>query len=219
MEPTKQYGIGSNVRLLLGCLLAFAAALFVTSSLLSEQPSSTTSGFDFSPVLKLEAETQTGLKVGERIELARLTGRDGVTLAGVMGAQPVMLAIITPDCGMCTVAADEMKYIREQLATKDIEYHITSFTFPDADLVFRYVDSIAVGAQAFIWKSEQGPPPNEYLTMVVPYHVLVDHTGTIIDKWPGSHAQSTVRKRMGDQIVADTLKIVFHQSQTITSRL
>lgn len=204
MVRTKGNTFWKNLFFLIGCVAAFITSMLITSSLVPERAARVIEGFDFSPVLRLEDETNTGLKVGEVIDLSSLVGKDGQSLANLIDSTPVVLAIITPDCGMCVLAKDEMKYIRENLSPSGTQYYITSFTYPDAESVFRYSDASGVGAQTFIWKADQ-ELPEAFLAMVVPYHVLVDSKGTIIRKWPGSHADEGIRDRMARQIVTDIL--------------
>lgn len=49
--------------------------------------------------------------------------------------------------------------------------------------------------------------------MVIPSHILIDPTGIIVRKWPGTDRNKKVRFRMANQIAADTLEELKHREK------
>jgi len=128
-----------------------------------------------------------GPDLGLKVDLSRLKGKDGKTLASVVGNKPIMVAVTNPDCGLCRTAADEMALVRSELTKKDINYYILFFPreTPATDF-FKYSDSLQIGAESFLWDAQSGPPLESIFTMTTPSHMLVNSDGTVIRVWPGS---------------------------------
>lgn len=173
-------------------------------------------GFDFNP-LRSPGNEWRGPNVGEKIDLTRLRMKDGRNLASIIGKRPIMLVSINPACAMCKTARDEMSYLREELASLDINYYLVGFAAetPQVDF-FSYSDSLKVRTQSFLWNSDAGRPPESIVIMTNPSHLLLNSDGTVIRVWPGSYNDKSVRDRMAHQIIAetlvatDTLKAVVH---------
>lgn len=162
-------------------------------------------GFDFNLLRTAENEWR-GPDTGVKIDLTRLRMKEGKTLASVIGKRPIVLVSVNPACKMCRIASDEMRYLRGKLSSIDISYYIVSFASetPQLDL-FKYGDSLSVGAPSFLWNTEAGRPPESLVTMTNPSHLLLNSDGTVIRVWPGSYEEKSVRDRMARQIIADTL--------------
>jgi hypothetical protein len=71
-------------------------------------------GFDFSGISSKDNKWR-GPDIGEQINLTQLKGKDGSTLAEVVGKRPAMLVAVNPECGVCAVAADEMRHSRPDI--------------------------------------------------------------------------------------------------------
>jgi len=164
-----------------------------------------TEGFDFKRLRAADNEWR-GPEIGEKIDLSRFRAKDGEPLNSTTGKRPIMIVAVNPDCGMCTVASDEMSHLREKLSTMDIKYFIVSVT-PQTTQVdfFKYSDSLNAGAPGYLWNAGAGAPPESLSMMTTPAHLLLNEDGTVIRVWPGSHQDRTVRQRMARQIIADTL--------------
>lgn len=159
-------------------------------------------GFDFS-LLRREENTWRGPDFGEKIDLTQLKGASGTTHLDAGNAQLLMVVAVSPECGMCGVAADEMRYVRDQIAARGIPYYVVSFIPLDNPAgFFKYCDSLGLGVPEFLWTKEQ--PLASLSNMAVPSHLLLDKDGVIIRTWPGSNDDKAFRIRMGNQIVADT---------------
>lgn len=200
--------------LVIGGTIAFALGAFTAKAYFARKqsliPSPNTSpllieGFDFSLIRSSDVEWR-GPNIGEKIDLTRLRTKDGKTLAGVVGQKPIVLVSVSPSCGMCKTARDEMSYLREKLATMDINYYMVCFASETQPLdFFRYSDSLGIGAPSFIWNAEEGRPPESIVIMTTPSHLLLNSDGRVIRVWPGSYNDKAVRDRMARQIIADTL--------------
>lgn len=201
------------IGLIVGAGLAFPLGIRTGKSIAPLEPSPhqnasatllLTEGFNFS-VLRSPDNEWRGPNVGEKIDLTRLLTNDGRTLASAVGERLTMLVSVTPRCGMCKIARDEMVHLREELSRLNIEYCVVSFdsqiSQPD---FFSYVDSLKVGSESYFWSSHAGPPLESLFAMTNPTHLLVDRVGTVIRVWPGSHQDKSVRDRMAKQILSDT---------------
>lgn len=197
----------SAVLVLVCGLLAFAAARYLTTTLLRMKSLPNRSeGFDFNYIVK-NSTVGTGPVIGERIDLENLKGSDDNSLANTIGEHAAVIVAVSPQCGMCSKSADEMSEIRQRLETAGVRYYLVSFepaSLP-ADF-FKFADSLNTGAPAFLRVISGGSSPAPRLTtMLVPSHFLVDRSGVVVSKWPGSSNDELVRQKMANQIVADTL--------------
>lgn len=198
-----------SLYLLSACVAAFAFAMGAASYLTGgfrEIDANTTEGFDFS-FARDEKLDWVGPKVGERISLARLKTQDGDTLASMTGSNLVMVVMVDPDCGACRVAADEMRDVRNRIARAGINYYPASVTARQSPSQFvEYTKSLRIREPALLWQIQEEAPPESLFTMVLPSHLLLDSTGVIVRKWPGTDHSQAIRRRMANQIVADTVE-------------
>ncbi len=164
-------------------------------------------GFDFN-TLRSSNKEWGGPDIGETVDMNRLKGHDGETLASIIGDRPAMLVVVDPRCSMCKVAADQMNYVRNQLLPMRVAYYVTDFSPVDRNFYQRYATGLVDGVPAFLWSQDEVTPPQSLLKIVQPSHILIDHSGTVLRVWPGSNATKTVRDRMGSQIVFDTGVII-----------
>jgi hypothetical protein len=201
--------LSRSLYLLAACVAAFALALGATSYLTEsfrEIDAKTTEGFDFS-FASDEKLDWVGPKVGERISLARLKTQDGDTLASVARNNLVMVVMVDPDCGACKAASDEMRDVRNRIAEAGIKYYPASVTARQSPSQFlEYTMSLGIREPALLWQTQEEAPPISLFTMVLPSHLLLDSRGVIVRKWPGTDKSPSVRRRMANQIVADTVE-------------
>jgi len=197
------------------------SAMFATSLLVNRGKTGFSSfpfeGFDFTANSRNKASA--GPDAGSRIDLTRLKMRDGLSLAGVTHKGLIMLVTVDSQCGACKVASDEMRDIRTRIESYDIEYHPVSFSTsvaaPEEALnFFTYADSLGLNAPACLWTAGNEPPPEKLFLMVLPSHILVNTDGVILRKWPGTDSSSRIRRRMANQIVADTLNELRQRAST-----
>jgi peroxiredoxin len=189
----------------LAVCLSAACLLFTfacSSSLRDKPPLPGVEGYNFTVN---ENESWSGPKIGERIDLARLKDRNGVSLAEWIQGRVAILAFVDPRCGICEYAYDQMRFVNKNAKRAGVGYYTVSVTAstatPDLKALtpsefFQYTDSISVGAPAFLWDAADERPPDKLYSMSVPSHVLIDRNGTIIRKWLGTDQQESVRKRM-----------------------
>lgn len=189
----------------------FAFAAWGTRSLLSSKPRvmlQPGEGFDFKLILD-QNSNNIGPKVGERIDLIKLISSEGKTMASIAGIQPIMIVPISSSCAMCKIAADQMRDVRERVQQLGVQFFPVLLTPSKQPLsFFSYAASLNIDSRAFIWSPEYSPPPESLIKIIVPSHLLLDHTGIVLGKWPGGHKEEAVRKRMANQIVADTAEIL-----------
>jgi len=184
--------------------IAFGLGIYAKTFLTQPDAPLLTEGFDFN-LLRSPQVSWRGPDIGLKVDLTRLKGKDGKTLASVVGKKPIMLGVTNPDCALCRVAADEMTFLRAELVKKDINYYFSTFPgeTPTTDF-FKYSESLNVGAEGFVWDSQSGLPPDSIFTMTTPSHMLLNNDGTVIRVWPGSYRDKPVRDRMARQILFDT---------------
>src|ERR1700730_6705749 len=183
---------------LIGGLVAFALGAFTTKAYITRKQSSIPSpntspflieGFDFH-VLRTPENEWRGPDIGAKIDLTRLKMKDGKTLASLTGKRPIVLVSVNPTCAMCRIASDEMRYLRERLASMNIDYYMVSFAEQNPHLdFFDYGDSLSVGVPSFLWDGEAGRPPESIVIMTNPSHLLINNDGTVICVWPGSYKE------------------------------
>lgn len=200
----------SNWRLMLTCLCAFLLAAAGTSLINSRsreavEATAAEGGYDFGPASD-ESNSGAGPKLGERIDLSHFKGREGVALGEVMGGRAAVIALVDYECDMVKDAAGQMRGLREDLAQRGIGYYVVSLDWRrDRDRFFRETDSLGLQAAPFLWAEGEEIRPAGFWTMVRPSHLLLDGDGTILLKWPGTSADPQTRRRMRQQIIADTL--------------
>jgi peroxiredoxin len=125
----------------------------------------------------------------------------------VIGDHLAMIVAVDNECGMCRIAADQMRYVCEQIAQAGVQYFFVSFTSPGPpSRFFEYIDSLKIDSPAFLWMKDEGQPPVTLSRMIVPSHILIDHTGVVKQVWLGGNDAKPIRDRMANQIVNDTLK-------------
>lgn len=203
MLARKSSQLKSAMLVLLCGFLAFASARYLTPKL-SRLNSSQSEGFDFKPLLN--TNVGTGPAIGERIDLENLRDPDDRSLANTIGEHPALIVAVSPGCPMCKTSADEMKEIRTRVQKVGIEYYVVSFaTSPNPEAFFKFADSLNTGAPAFIRSMSEETPPERFTEILVPSHFLVDRSGKVMRKWPGSANAELIRQRMANQIVTDTL--------------
>lgn len=190
-------------------VIAFAVGVYVAKASLGPKPRPLSpyllEGFDFTLLRKPDNEWR-GPEVGTKIDLTRLKSQDGKTLASVMGTRPAVLVTVNSSCPLCKTASDQMRYIRENLASRDVDYYMVTFASPKPNEdFFLYADSLTVGIPSFKWDAAAGPPDTSIVLMTSPSHMMVHNDGTVIAVWPGSYEDKEVRDRMAKQIVADTI--------------
>jgi hypothetical protein len=210
-----------SLPLILICAVAFISAMLATSLLVNRGKTGFSGlpfeGFDFT--VNSRNNASAGPDAGARIDLTRLKMRDGLSLANATHKSLIMLVTVDSKCGACKVASDEMRDIRNRIKPYDVEYHPISFTAsitaPEASPdFFTYADSLGLNASAFLWAAGTGPPPENLFLMVLPSHILVNTEGVILRKWPGTDNSPRIRRRMANQIVADTLDEIKHRAGT-----
>ena len=184
-------------------LVACAISYFVARK--ARLPHRVTDGYDFNSPEDANA-SWIGPPIGEQIDLNQLKDRAGGSLSTTNGDRLSMLVLVDPECGACRVASDEMRIVRDTVVNARIQYCLVSVTssVPSVDF-FKYTDSLDLDAQAYLWATKEGSPSEKLYSMVLPSHLLVDGTGHIIRKWPGTSTSQSIRFRMAKQIATDAL--------------
>lgn len=196
------------------CGGAFVISMFLSSWLFStsiplpvkvEKQTRTIEGYDFNLVYEEEERNSSGPRIGNTIDLANLKTENGTALSTVIEKEKVILAVVDNECGMCKIAADAMRYVRNQVENQGIKYYIISFT-ASPSILSKFVEATHVDAPFFAWSKSKEHLPEYINSMIVPYHLLIDKTGKIIRRWPGSNKDKYIRDRMANQIVFDVIE-------------
>jgi hypothetical protein len=202
----------SSIRFVVGAIIVFGFGVLSGQILLTSLGSNKnqdkespllTEGFDFKYFRHAEVEWR-GPDIGAKIDLTRLSMKDGTTLASMVGTRPMVLASVNRNCAMCKTASDEMSSLSEKLSSINVDYYIVCFA-PEASPLrfFDFSDSLKVDAPSFLWNRSSGAPAEAVVRMVTPAHLLVNRDGTVIRVWPGSYKDKAIRDRMMYQIAAD----------------
>lgn len=129
------------------------------------------------------------------------------TLAGLAGNNLVMVVLVDPECGACKAASDEMRDVRNRIALAGIKYYPASVTARQSPSQFlEYTQSLGIGGPAFLWQEQDEAASASLFGMVLPSHLLLDNSGVIVRKWPGTDQSPQIRRRMANQIVADSIE-------------
>jgi hypothetical protein len=204
-------GVRRALKVLLLCGAAFAVGIlgvrFTANSGASHSHAPRPGGwYDFSPHMNLD---WSGPKAGERLDLQRFSGPGGEKLTDAAGGDLLMLATVDPDCAAARAARDELRDVRTHIAEAGVPYFLVcATTNRPPDEFYKYAESLALDARAFLWSSKDISPPQSLDTMVVPSHILVSRDGTILRTWPGTSQTKRVRFLMANQIIADTMEVV-----------
>lgn len=204
-------GFRYKARLLL-CVAAFAIGMlgvYFISKSHHALPFKQMAGYDFSQHMN---QDWSGPKAGERLDLQRFAGRGREKITDAVDGEIFMLATVDPDCAAGWAARDVMYDVRTHIAEANVPYILVSVTTSRSpDQLFKYTESLGVGAPAFLWSSKEASPPDSLFTMVVPSHILVRRDGTILHTWPGTSQSKKIRFQMVNQIIADTIEIASKQ--------
>lgn len=204
LNPSRS--LTTSMKLLTGVIVLIATSWFLSIGVTWSRKAAhqKIEGFDYRPLFE-QHPLETGPPIGQQIDISRLKSRDGRSLLEVSENRPVMLVVVDPDCGLCGVAADQMRWVRDGISGVQLPYYMVSFTaqLHSADF-FNYAKSFDLRTESFLWSNDL-PPPSSFSSMVVPSHLLLGPGGVLINKWPGSHGDLSVRHRMANQIIADTL--------------
>lgn len=166
-------------------IVAFVSAKYFTAEMLSLklQPDQS-EGFDFNLILNSE-HGKSGPIVGEQIDLKKLRGADGESLADIIGEHPAVIVSVDSRCPMCAESAESMRDIRTRVAPYGVQYYVVAFgTSSTPSDFFEFAHSLNTGASAYVWSTNEGEPPKQFGEMLVPSHFLIDRNGIIIKKWP-----------------------------------
>jgi hypothetical protein len=165
------------------------------------QPVFLKQGFDFNQLRSPSIEWR-GPEIGEMLDLNQLRENNGNSLSKANSSDLVVLVNVSPNCGFSTIAADEMKTIREHLASLAIPYY--AITFTDSEEKFIAYSSSLGFEKSFYWQPNTPKPKDSLIKMAIPSHLLVRKDGLIVRVWPGTNESKEVRERMGNQIISDT---------------
>ena len=173
-------------------------------------PTGTEEGYEFNNPADANADW-IGPSIGEQIDLKPLKDNAGMSLSSTIGGRLSMLVLVDPQCGACRVASDQMRIVRDTVVNAGVQYYLVSVTSSDpSDDFFKYTDSLNLDSRSYLLRMNEGSPSQQLYGMVLPSHILIDRTGRIIRKWPGTSTSKSVRLHMANQIASDTLAEVSH---------
>lgn len=190
------------VSFILTTLLIFCVWWLVTPKKISYENYFLKQGFNFQS-MRDESEG-TGPKIGETIDLTKIYDLHGNRLSDSVKGKLLIIAVVDPDCPACESAQSDLHIIENESNKLGLEYFAVSFSSKYSSNEFStYSKKIAFHSNFLIWKDET-PAPNALLHIVTPSHIMVDDKGKVIYVWLGTSKDEGVRKRMRDQIIADT---------------
>jgi peroxiredoxin len=148
----------------------------------------------------------TGPKIGETISLNYLKDKTGRTVSESKNGKILLLGIVDPDCGACKLAKDQITWVQEGVQSKNVEYILVSFTSTNSEKFFKYTDSFGFPTNAFLWSDFNNTQSDSLQAIVVPSHILIDSSGRILKRFPGTNAERYVRRNMASQIIKEVLE-------------
>lgn len=189
--------------ILLRCLVAFTLAVFVTGfAVYLRGRIAREAGYRFST-----SDTDSGgPRIGDRINVREFRSSAGKALIDEIKNHPfTMVVLVDPQCGACAASKDQIWEIREAIDNSPIYYCVLMLTKDEQSAAYQeFADALGLKDRFFVSSPEK--KPNDVLaTMVIPSHLLIDSTGSVVRKWPGTNRNSEVRMKMANQIIADAL--------------
>jgi hypothetical protein len=149
----------------------------------------------------------TGPKTGDVINLEYLTDENNKPLSEVSNQRLILLSVLDPECGACGMARDQMKFLQENLANKDVDYFIISFSQKLSPIeLSRYTKSMNLAVSTYSWAGNYKDIIPSINKMVLPSHILVDAKGNVIKTFPGTDNQKSVRDKMVYQIIKEIIE-------------
>lgn len=184
-------------------LIAILAFTFLLSTYLvyskTRKQSRAIGGFDYKVV---ESEPWAGPEPGQKLDFSKLKDSEGIPLSSKNIKSPVMLGLINTGCGMCTIAKEHLKYVKDNCEQAAIPYVLINVSAKKTTKAHQFMQGLGLGVPTYVWLHDESTIQKLYL-MVSPSHLLVSSDGAIIAKWPGSSDMPERRDRMGNQTVAD----------------
>lgn len=189
--------------ILLRCLVAFTLTTFVTGfAVYLRERIARQAGYRF-PTSDTNSD---GPRIGDRIDVEAFGSIAGKSLTDeIQNRQFTMVVLVDPQCGACTASKDQIREVREALDKSPIFYCVLMLTKGEPSGVYlEFADALGLKERFFVSSPEK--KTNEALaTMVIPSHLLIDSTGSVVRKWPGTNRNSDVRMKMANQIIAEAL--------------
>ncbi|HEX6044106.1 MAG TPA: hypothetical protein VFZ22_06425 [Pyrinomonadaceae bacterium] len=188
------------------CLLVFALTAIATAFLVrwKVKPSAANIVYDFNSSITAPG---SGPVIGDRISTELLRSLTGKTLTDEIKAHPLTIAVLVdPNCGACAAASDQILLVRAAIEQSAISYCV--IMLPNGVPTNEYLEfaaSLGIKDHAF-FSSAKEKSNYALATMVVPSHLLIDASGTIVQKWEGTNRNRDIREGMAKQIVSDARK-------------
>jgi len=186
------------------CVIMFSVTAVVTAFLARWTGGrSNRSGYNFQSA---ENEPSSGPRVGERIAVREFKSFAGKTLADEIKSHPLTIAVLVdPGCSACAASKDQIFAVRDAIANSTIYYCVLMLPNDVASTQhLEFANSLELQDRAY-FASAREKSNAAWATMVIPSHLLLDANGTILQKWPGTNRNRSVRESMANQIVSDAL--------------
>jgi peroxiredoxin len=151
---------------------------------------------------------QKGLNVGEIIPINSLIDETGKPLSEKNNKDFILLVIIDPECGACKIAKDQIDIVFSQIENDKVAVAFVSFTTKQNEKFFRYVNQSYPNKMTFVPNDFQSEYAKNLATMVVPSQILIDSSGKILAKFPGTNQETIMRRKMAHQIIKDVAILV-----------
>lgn len=164
-----------------------------------------TEGYDFR---KFQSGDEDFAKyvVGSKIDLTKLVSTEGNGLLLAIPNELLLLNVIDPQCGYCSLSKDIIRKSRQTTEERMIGYVPVLFTSaPDEIDIRKYVQTLGF-SECYRWEAHS-MPPEIFISMPTPSHILVNRKGIILQVWFSSNKYADIRVRMSNQLTSDLLLI------------
>lgn len=155
----------------------------------------------YEPIVSNKSYDWTGPSIGEKIDISKLKNFENTTLSNNAKNDLIMIVHADPTCRMSQVTVENMKNLQTQAIENNIDYILVSF-HPEhlPTQMSNYFSSVGLDADTYVVEPTED---NIFLSLeklVSPTHLLVDKSGIILAKFPGSSYEKQERKEMMEEI-------------------
>ena len=141
---------------------------------------------------------------GSRIEIESLFNADGIPLNRLTKSKIVLLTVVEPTCGACTISRDQYKTLAAEMKSSGIDYFIVSFSPKHNAMEVRdYTRKLGIDVESVAWTRSLEDLSASINMIAYPSHMLLDLDGNVIKTFPGTSIERSLRARMTGEIVAE----------------
>jgi len=163
----------------------------------------------YEPKVNNKSYDWTGPPMGKKIDLSRLNSLENMPLSNNVKNDLIMIVHADPLCRMSQVTVENMKNLQAQAFENNIDYVLVSFNPEQSskELSSFFVDKYGLYVDTYTVKPSEDDIFLSLEKLVSPTHILVDKSGVILAKFPGSNYEKQAREEMMEEIRIKMLEV------------